>query len=149
MAADRSAGAPPPPPTEAQLRDIMARGEQLRQQLSALEAQRDLLVELSTEARRALESLEHLATAKEGDEALLPLGAGTFIHARLAQPDRAIASLGSSLHAEVPVADARARMQGRVESLDSAMSQVGKEIGRFADELGRLNAFLEQTYGGA
>lgn len=123
------------------------RGETLRQQLAALESQRDIILEMDHEAHRALAALEHFATAKEGDETLVPLGAGAFVHARLASPQVAIASLGSGIHAEVPAQAARDRMRARLESLEGVMGQLEKEIGRVSDELTRINAMLEQVYG--
>jgi prefoldin alpha subunit len=125
------------------------RGEALRQQLAALEQQRELVLDLHADARRALATLEHLEQAKEGDEALLPLGAGAYAYARLDKPGRAVASLGAGVSAEMPVGDARARMGERVESLDAAMQQLNRDVARVSDELARLNALLEQVYGGA
>lgn len=138
----------PQAPTEAQLRDLMMRAEQVRQQVAALEGQRDYLVELLGEARRALLTLEHLAQAKDGDEILIPVGAGAFVHASLAHPGKAIASLGSQLHAEVPSEDAARRLRERVESLEGAQGALSKDIDRLADELARANAILETYYGG-
>lgn len=138
----------PAPPTEAELRELVLHGETLRQQLGALEQQRDLLVDLSGDARRSLSALEALAAAKEGDEMLVPLGAGAFVHARLAHAGRAIASLGAGLHAEMPVEDARQRLQGRVESLDAAAAQLTRDLQRVLDELQRVNAVVESAYGG-
>lgn len=143
--ADKAA---PAPPTEAELRELVLHGENLRQQLGALEQQRDLLVDLSGDARRSLSALDALTVAKEGDEMLVPLGAGAFVHARLANAGRAIASLGSGLHAEMPVADARDRLQARVESLDNAAAQLTRDLQRVLDELQRVNAVVEQAYGG-
>lgn len=143
--ADKAA---PAPPTEAELRELVLHGENLRQQLGALEQQRDLLVDLSGDARRSLSALDALTVAKEGDEMLVPLGAGAFVHARLANAGRAIASLGSGLHAEMPVSDARDRLQARVESLDNAAAQLTRDLQRVLDELQRVNAVVEQAYGG-
>lgn len=142
-------GPPEQGPSEAELREVVLRGEQLRQQLAAMEGQRDLVIDLVGDARRALGTLEHLTTAKEGEETLVPLGAGSFIHARIHDPTHAITNLGSGIHAELPVADARDRMKARVENLDSAMSNLNKDINRVAEELARINAVLEQVYGGA
>ncbi|MFA5860929.1 MAG: prefoldin subunit alpha [Candidatus Thermoplasmatota archaeon] len=139
----------PKGPSEAELREVVLRGEQLRQQLAAMEDQRELVMDLAGDARRALGTLEHLTTAKEGEDTLVPLGAGAFIHARIQDHTHAITNLGSGIHAELPVAESRDRMKARVENLDGAMSQLNKDISRVAEELSRINAVLEQVYGGA
>lgn len=137
-----------PAPTEAELRELVLHGENLRQQLGALEQQRDLLADLSGDARRSLAALDALVEAKDGDEILVPLGAGAFVHARLAHAGRALATLGAGLHAEMPVADARDRLKSRVESLDAAGAQLSKDLQRVVDELQRVNAIVESVYGG-
>lgn len=135
-------------PTEAELREIVQHGEAVRQQAAAIEQQRDLIVELAGEARRSLATLEALAHAKDGEELLVPLGAGAFVHARLAASGRALASVGSGLHAEMPLEDARARLAARVENLDQASTQLEKDLARMLEELQRVNAVVEQAYGG-
>lgn len=138
----------PQGPSEEELRELILRSESLRQQLGALEQQRDLLAELTNDARRSVASLDALAAAKDGDELLVPLGAGAFVHARLAQAGRAVASLGAGLHAEMPLADARDRLRVRVESLEAATTQVTRDLQRVLDELQRINALAEGAYGG-
>jgi prefoldin alpha subunit len=134
-------------PSEQELRELAIRGEALRNQLSALEAQREYVLELSGEARRSLSALEHLASAQEGDDVLIPLGGGAFVHGRLASAHVALSSLGSGVHAEVPMADARDRMKARAESLDNAAQTLTRDVSRVADEMARINAVLEQFYG--
>ena len=136
-------------PTEAQLREVVLRGETLRQNLAALEQQRELVHELLTDARNALTALEHLEGAKEGDELLVPLGAGAFVHARLASQGTALSNLGAGVHAEVPTTAARERMTERVKSLGETNDALARDILRVGDELQRINAVLEQVYGGA
>lgn len=137
----------PQGPTEQELRELVVRGESLRQQLSAMEAQREYVVELSGEARRSLTALEHLVEARDGDDVLIPLGGGAFVHGRLANASVALATLGSGVHAEVPIADARDRMRARVESLEGAAQTLTRDVSRLADEMTRINAVLEQFYG--
>lgn len=142
-----------PTPTEAQgptreeLQELALRGEALRQQLNAVDAQREYVAEMAAEARRAFSALEHLADAKDGDEVLIPLGAGAFVHGRLATGGSALASLGSGIHAQMPVGDARERMKVRVEQLESAAQTLTRDTTRLADEMTRINAVLE-TYAG-
>ena len=151
MAGKGGAPAPAPAagPSDAELRELIMHAENLRQQLGALEQQRELIAELAGDARRALAALDHVATAKDGDEILVPLGAGAFVHAKLASGGNALASLGAGVHAEMPASDARERMKARVESLEGALSQSGKDAERVAGELERLNRALEPFVGGA
>lgn len=126
----------------------MMRSDQVRQQLAAMEAQREYLAEVTLEARRALSTLEHLANAPAGETVLVPLGGGAYVQAKVEDPRKALASLGSGVHAELPSADAAARVRSRVENLESAQQALAKDIARLSDELDRANAILETYYGG-
>lgn len=134
--------------TEEDVRELVMRSEQLRQQLNTLETQREYILELLTDTRRSLLTMQHVEGAKDGEDILIPLGAGTFIAGRLAHGGTAIASLGSGIHAELPAAQARERLEARVKSLEEAASALGKDVSRVADELSRLNAIAESVYGG-
>lgn len=135
-------------PTEQELRELLLRSDQVRQQLAAMEAQREYLLEVAGEARRALLTLEHLATATPGDDVLVPLGAGAYVHARVTDPRKAISSLGSGVHAEVAVADAATRLKARVESIEGAHAALAKDVARLSDELARASSILEEYYAG-
>lgn len=137
----------PAQPTEADLRELMMRSEAVRQQISMLEQQREILLEVSQEATRSLTTLQGLEQAKDGDELLVPIGAGTFLHARLDQAGRALTSLGSNLHAEVTLADAAARLRERMENLNATNQRLASELNRLLDEMARLNAVLESAQG--
>lgn len=134
-------------PTEQELRELVLRSDQVRQQLAAMEAQREYLLEAGAETRRSLQTLEHLATAKPDETILVPLGGGAYVHARIADPTKAIASLGNGVHAELPTADAAARLKARVDNIESAHQALAKDIARLSDELARATAILESYYG--
>lgn len=143
----KEATAPQSAPTEAQLRELAVRGEALRQQLAALEDQAQLVAELVAEARRAHATLDHLQNAKLGEEILVPLGAGTFVHAQVADPTKALTSIGAGVHAQIPVAEAVARLQARITNLEQASEATSKDVARLSDEMARVAAVLEPYYG--
>ena len=113
-----------------------------------MEAQREYLVEVATEARRALSTVEHLANAPENETVLVPLGGGAYVQATVADPRKTLASLGSGVHAELTAAEAATRLRGRVDNLDSAQQALAKDIARLSDELDRATAILETYYAG-
>ena len=134
-------------PSEQELRELVLRSDQVRQQLAQMEAQREYLIEVGGETRRSLQTLEHLAGAAPEELVLVPLGGGAYVHARVADPSKAIASLGNGVHAELPTSEAATRLRARVESLDNAQQALAKDIARLSDELARATAILESYYG--
>ena len=137
----------PQGPSEQELRELVLRSDQVRQQLAAMEAQREYLLEVGGETRRSLSTLEHLAQAKPGETILVPLGGGAYVHATVSDPTRTISSLGNGVHAEMTTVEAAARVKARAENLDSAQQALAKDIARLSDELARATAILESYYG--
>ena len=153
MAAPANPPQGPQGPTEQELRELVMRSDQVRQQLAAMEAQREYLVEVTSEARRSLNTVEYLTNAQPGETVLMPLGSGAFVQASVPDPRKLITNLGSGVHAELTATEAAARLKSRVENLDGAQQQLSKDIARLSDELDRANAILEAytgaSYGGA
>lgn len=147
MAAKPSDAKAPQGPSEAELRELVMRGETMRQQMAAMEAQREMVSEVLAETRRSLLTLEKMQDAKPGDEILVPLGAGAFVHATLRSPQIALASLGTGLHAELPVAQAAERLRARAEQLEQASQSLAADLDKVGDEAARINAILEAYYG--
>lgn len=136
-------------PSEQELRELVVRSDQVRQQLGAMEAQREYLAEVIGETRRSLATLEHLANASPDEHVLLPLGGGAYVHARVSDPTKAITSLGNGVHAELPTADAIARLRARAENIENAQQALAKDVARLSDELARATAILEAYLPGA
>ncbi len=145
--AERAPSKAPQRANEAELREALTRAESLRQELSALEGQREFLAELMGDVSRSLTTLTALKTAKEGDEILLPVGAGTFVHAKLASPGVAITTLGSNIRAELPLEAVDVRLRERAQNLEQAATRTSSEMNRLLDEMNRINAMLEQAQG--
>ncbi|MEA3199429.1 MAG: Prefoldin subunit [Thermoplasmata archaeon] len=135
-------------PSEQEIQQLLVRGDTLRQQLAALEAQREYVGEVLLETRRSQLTLENLEKARAGDEILVPLGAGAFAHATLRDPATSLASLGSGVHAELPTPEAAARLRARGEQLEKTADALAQDAARVGDELARINAVMEQVYGG-
>ncbi len=119
------------------------RAESLRQQLSVLEGQRELIVDLVGEVTRTRATLDAIVDKKDGDEVLIPIGAGTFIHARLAQVGTAITSIGSGVSTQADIAGSRQRISDRLENLQATHKRLATDIQQVTHELTQLNAALE------
>lgn len=129
--------------SDEDVREALMRADAMRQQLSGLESQRELLADLMQEAKRSITTLEGVEKGTDGDELLVPVGAGTFLRATLADASRAITTLGSGVHADLPIPEARQRLSARVENLDASAKRISGEISRLVQELDRINMMLE------
>ncbi|MHB8605747.1 MAG: prefoldin subunit alpha [Thermoplasmatota archaeon] len=139
----------PRPFTQEDMDEAIALDENYRAQLSALEEQRGMLAQVASDYARGLDSLEALASADEGEEVLVPLGGGAFVHARLASKDRVLSSIGGGVHVEGGVADAKRRLEERVASAEKAMERTNAEAKRIVAELEALAEHVQNATGAA
>jgi prefoldin alpha subunit len=128
---------------QAAFEEAVQLGESYRAQVAALEEQRALIANVHQDYRRARETLESLRGAKDGDDVLVPLGGGAFVHAKLSNPDRVLATIGQGLHAESTLADALKRVDERIEGVSQAERRLNEELQRVEAEMVDLSARIQ------
>ena len=108
--------------------EVRAEIERLLAEIRALENLASAVQELAlrtqaymAELRAAGRTLEALA-GREGAEVLVPIGAGSFIWARVERVDKAIVSLGADVSVEVDVERAKEMIGERLGEADKALS---------------------------
>jgi len=131
-----------PEVSEEEIRQALMLGEQLRAQITSLEDQRAYLASLQAEYARGRAALEGLEQAKVGDEILVPVGGGAHIRATVSDPDRVVSAVGANIHIEGSLAEAKARVQERLQGVEGAIARVDGELNRLMGELQRLQAGL-------
>jgi len=122
--------------------------EELSQSMEALEMAKQRLESMSKEAEilqmslnehiRALETLKAYARAGEGDEILIPVGAGTFLPAKSSGAGWALVSIGTGLTAEKKLDEAVAALEksaGDVELEERKLIQNMKNLEKQAQLL--------------
>ncbi len=132
---------PAAPENEEQIRELIARIQVNQQRMDALQQQANLVQMSLNDLDNALKALSDLEGKGEGQELLVPIGAGSFVHAKLADPDKAIIGLGAGVSVERSFADSKGIIQSRRTELEKAllettgaMDQVGAELARLQQE---------------
>lgn len=122
--------------------------ETYNRQIELLMRQLNFIQAVADETRRARASLEGLGKAASG-ELLVPLGANTFIHAKLTDTDQVLAGIGASLSVHQKVDEAKARLGSREDDLRKEMQGLSEEVVRLQQEAGALQEEIQAAMEGA
>jgi prefoldin alpha subunit len=121
-----------------ELRQAMAILEAYNNQLEVLNRQVRLLQVSLEDTTRAREAFRVLANAKEGDDILIPVGASSFVPAKVTGEKRAIVGIGNRLSVEKDLDEAAAFMDNSANEISKALREAISaldEIEKMATEL--------------
>jgi prefoldin alpha subunit len=121
-----------------ELRQAMAVLEAYNAQLEALNRQVRLLQVSLEDTARAREAFKALADAEEGDELLIPVGASSFIPAKVTGKKKAIVGIGNRYSTEKDLDEAIAFMEGSASEISVALREAINAL----DEIEKMTAEL-------
>ncbi len=131
---------------------VLAEYEVLRTQAEALQQNLELVNQHISEFRRTIEAIEEVERLKEGNEILVPLGAGSFVRAELKDTGSVILSLGADVAARRSTAEARQELEARVRELErvrdehsSRLQEVLKGLEAIAPVVEQIVAAMQQA----
>ncbi len=119
--------------SEQEQRVLVAQLQQLEADARAYEQQMDVINFTMTEIQHAIEATEALSKTDVGKDALVPIGANSFVYGSIPRVTRIIIGLGSNISAEVEVADA-------VKHLNERRTKLTEVQGQFAARLNQISA---------
>jgi prefoldin alpha subunit len=138
MMPDGNPAAPGQAANEEEIRELIGRIQVNQQRMDALQQQANLVQMSLNDLDNALKALTALDGKSDDQEMLVPIGAGSFIHARLANSDKMIIGLGANVSVEKNFADAKLTIQGRRTELEKVLLDTTGAIDQVASELSRL-----------
>ena len=115
------------PLTEADMQKLAAQHDAYQARAEAVAAQIDAIQVSIFECEHASNTVDSLKDADDAD-ALLPIGAGSFIHAKIVKSDRAIVNLGAGVAAEMSADDARDCLTDRKEKLTKILAEMNTTL---------------------
>jgi prefoldin alpha subunit len=86
----------------------------------------------------ALKALDSLENQEAGHELLVPIGAGSFVHATVSRPGMVLVGLGSGVSVERKIGDAKTIFQSRRTELEKVLAETTGAINQVTNELMRL-----------
>ena len=120
--------------TDDEMQRLVAQHDEHQARAEMLAGQMEAIQMSIIECERAVNAIDAL---KDEDEvaSLVPIGAGSFIHARLVKPDRTIVSLGSNVSAEMSSDAAKECLVDRREKLAKILEQMNQTMGELAKRI--------------
>jgi prefoldin alpha subunit len=80
--------------------------------------------------------------AEEGQEMLVPIGSGSFVHAKLASREKVVLNIGAGVSIEKTVADAREALKARKADVAEASKKLSDVLSKIDQEMQKIQAIL-------
>jgi len=103
------------------LQQAVTEYETLRAQLESLNQQSEMLRLSLEEHMRAKETMIRFQKGGKDAEILVPVGANSFLFAKIEDPDKAIMGIGSDITVEESMEGAVKRLETRIEDIEKAL----------------------------
>ena len=129
---------------EDQIRDLVSKMQAYQGRMEALQQQTNLIQASVDDVDSALKAISSLEGAGEGHEMLVPIGAGSFVHATIAKPNTVLVGLGAGVSVERTAADARNIFQARRTELEKALAETAGVLNQVTGEFMRLQQEAEK-----
>ncbi|MEM0343414.1 MAG: prefoldin subunit alpha [Thermoplasmata archaeon] len=120
--------------------------ENARAQLDALIKQQQLIQLAIEEHVRARETIKALAKGSPGDEVLVPIGADSYIHARVSDNRNAIVGVGSGTSIRRTPEEAEKIMDSKIDDLSRAFKTVGERAAQLEAAVQELSEKIQRQY---
>ena len=118
--------------SEQKLREDYSMLETAKAQLDALIKQQQLIQLAIEEHVRARETIKSVAKGAPGDELLIPLGADSYIHAKVSNNRDAIVGVGSGVSIKRSPEDTEKILDAKIDDLSRAFKTGGERAAQTA-----------------
>ena len=130
-----------------QMDEALARLDAMRRQVELGSRNLEFAEAMLAETRRAHATLVALASANEGDEILLPVGASTFVTAKVTSPSSVLLGVGSGYSAQRPTQEAAALLEQKQKDLESECDRIGRDLMELRHAADELQDAIESAMG--
>jgi prefoldin alpha subunit len=122
----------------------LAAYQQYQAQAEAIARQLGLTQLTAEGLDRALRAVEAMETAEEGTEMLVPIGSGSFIHAKLASKEKVVLNVGAGINIEKTPAEAKESLKTRKAEVAEGSKKLNEMLGKIDQEMQRIQAIMEK-----
>jgi prefoldin alpha subunit len=132
------------PRGEEELSQLLAAYQQYQSQAELIVRQIGLTQMTMEGLDRALRAVEAMQQAEEGQEMLVPIGSGSFIHARLASKESVVLNVGASVSIEKSPAEAQETLKARKEEVSQGAKELNDVLAKIDQEMQSIQRVLNQ-----
>ena len=134
----------PAAPSEEEIRRLLMVYQQHQAEAEAIVQQLGIF-QLSMEGcEKALAAVEAMDAAGEDQEILVPIGQGSFVHARLASKDKVVVGVGAGVSIEKSTREAKEALTQRKAQLSEATAKLNQALSRIEAEMGKIQSIAAE-----
>lgn len=133
---------------EQELAQSLRTLENYKAQIESFDQQFGFLSSTMKEHTTAKETLIGYKELKEGHETLIPIGAGSFLFAKVSDPTKAMVGMGADMVIETSIEDATSKLDQRITEIEDAMKVVTDKYQDIAHKSADLTARIQHAYEG-
>jgi prefoldin alpha subunit len=115
---------------------------------TTLQSRLDFVRTATNEAALAQATIEGLTKLQDGDDTLIPVGAGSYIRMKIADSKKLVMGIGAGVAMEKDVTTSIEELKLRVQELDkvrnSVQQQLDQTLGRYEQDREALDQLLQQ-----
>lgn len=131
---------------EGKFREDYALLETAKNQMDALAKQQQLIQMAIEEHVRARETIKSLAKGSPGDDILIPVGADSYVHARMSDDRNAVVGVGSTTSIRRSPEDAEKILDSKIDDLSRAFKAVVDRAAQTEAYIQELSDKVQQQY---
>ena len=132
------------PGGEEEIRRLLAAYQQYQAQAEAIVRQISMTQLTAEGLDRALGAVEAMEKAEEGQDMLVPIGSGSFVHAKLASREKVVLNIGAGVSIEKTVADAKETLKVRKAEVAEGSKKLNEVLSKIDQEMQKIQAILGQ-----
>lgn len=137
------------PGGEEEVRRLLAAYQQYQAQADGIMQQLSLTQMTAEGLERALLAVEALDTAQVGQEILVPIGSGSFIHGSLASKEKVVLNVGAGVSIEKTAAEAKDILKVRKAEVLEGSKKLNEVLAKIDQEMQKIQALMQKFEEGA
>ncbi|MBS7611462.1 prefoldin subunit alpha [Candidatus Bathyarchaeota archaeon] len=112
--------------------------------LNVIKSRLDMTDATLSESQMALETLKALESAKEGDNILVPIGAGSYIFAKVESISKVVVGVGANVCVEKSIKESIDMISERISRLEQIKSSLQQQLVQASQKLEESRGNLER-----
>ena len=128
---------------EEELRRLSMEMRYLEQAADALQQRISMVNAALTDINYANMTLDGIEKENESSEMLVPIGGSSYIKVKLADTNKVIIGLGSSVSVEKTLPEAKAALRERLDELEKTMHSAQQQLSQVAERINSGRSRLE------
>ncbi|MEM2447963.1 MAG: prefoldin subunit alpha [Candidatus Bathyarchaeia archaeon] len=131
-------------PSDEEINRLAAEIQLLEATLNVIKSRLDMTEATLNESRMALETLKAIESAKEGDSILVPIGAGSYVFAKIENVSKVIVGVGANVCIEKSIKESIDIVNERIAKLEQIKSSLQQQFVQASQKLEESRGSLER-----